>query len=770
MKTFIKKNKKHIIYICVLILILCANLNKFLINFKSLPQSDLIGGYSPKVYILRESIKKYHHIFPLWNPYAFSGTPLFANPNYTLLYYTFPLIIPHVLASLKMTIFFSIILGGIFMYILAFYLLKDSESAFIASLIYMINPWINSRVGITHLTTIAAYAYAPIIIFFAFKALKSKKWFSYSIITGILFALQILSGPDLKVTLWTAPIFLFCLLFYLVGRNLSKRIVKTIFIGSIVGIVCFGLIAFKALPSNELLKIGSRSEVPFESTLGGRIHSFNEFFPKLIQPLHKGGFHIGIIPFLLILFAIIKGYKNKNVLLFSSVIIFFLFIVTGSFVWYLIWKYLPLYHSFRFLHRTPSMFVFAGGILTAYGFYEIKKILIKKGWSNKKIYFSFIVTVALIVINLFTLGSLPYRSTQWGDPAELLKSNYLLQNLSKEPGIFRMHVYETNGIDWGTDFQHMPLGLKSIYAYESIWLTEYMNVYLSVAYNDRAKFWGMLNTKFITSTEEINISGLRFYKKFENCTVCWPEIEGWRKAWGPYLYINEKFLPVAYTTNNAILIVGEDESAKQLMYGLMIHEKFDPKNLIFILGKQSINDYESDELKDYKAIILGKNSIDQNSVFKLDYYIKAGGILIPDITKGRNQISENDFVTLWSLSGNYTPIEDEDVNIINFDYRRIKLPRKDGFLVLSEQFSMYPGWKAFINKQPRKIIRANGVLSAVKINKEDEEIIFEYQPKSFIIGLYITIITITLIIYYFSYAIYKNKKGSIRNAAHENTS
>ncbi len=769
MKAFIKKNKKHIIYIIILIIILSIHLGKFLIEFKSLPPGDLIGAYSKKVYILRESIKEYNHILPLWDPYSFSGFPFFANPVYTLTYYTLPLIIPNVLGSLKMVLFASIVLGGIFMYMLAFYLLKDHESAFIASLIYMINTWIMSRLRFGHVNSVAAYTYIPIIILFTFKALKSKKWFRYSIITGIFFALQILSGPDLKVTLWTAPIFLFCMLFYLVGKNITKRAVKVIFIAVIVGITCFGIIAFKALPANEFVKMSSRSIMPFERTLAGGVEGLKEFFPKLVEPIGTGfpnvrvsemGFHIGIIPFLLILFAIVRRYKNKNVLLFSSIMIFFFFIVTGSFVWYLIWKYVPLYKSFRYLHRTPSMFVFAGAVLAAYGFYEIKKILIKKGWNSKKIYSAFVVIVLLIVINLVVFGFSPYRSTQWGDPEELLKSNYLLQNLSKEPGIFRIHVYETNGIDWGTDFQHMPLGLKSIYAYEGLWLVEYMNIYLSVAQNDPAKFWGMLNTKFITSTQELNISGLKFYQKYKNCTVCWPEIERWQKAWGPYLYINEKFLPRAYVTKNAVLVVGEEESAKQIMYFLMMQPGFDPKKLVVVLGKGSVNDYDYSGLKEYKAIMLGKDSLDQNSAFVLNQYVSEGGTLIPDVIKGENQISEDSLIRMLGLEGWYEPIDDKNVVMVDFDHREIKLPKKEGFLVLSEQFSMYPGWRASIGKESREILRADGVLSAVKVSEGDEEISFEYKPRSFVIGSFITIVAIIFILGYFSYGVYKMVRKS----------
>ena len=41
---------------------------------------------------------------------------------------------------------------------------------------------------------------------------------------------------------------------------------------------------------------------------------------------------------------------------------------------------------------------------------------------------------------------------------------------------------------------------------------------------------------------------------------------------------------------------------------ILIGKGFNPKNMIFVLGKERINDYGLDELKDYKGIILGKDS------------------------------------------------------------------------------------------------------------------------------------------------------------------
>ena len=74
--------------------------------------------------------------------------------------------------------------------------------------------------------------------------------------------------------------------------------------------------------------------------------------------------------------------------------------------------------------------------------------------------------------------------------------------------------------------------------------------------------WGMLNVKYLTSAQELNISGFSFEKKFEEYEDAWPD-----NSDGPYLYTNDEFMPRAMFIPQAILILGDYNSKKQTMYG-----------------------------------------------------------------------------------------------------------------------------------------------------------------------------------------------------------
>jgi len=96
-----------------------------------------------------------------------------------------------------------------------------------------------------------------------------------------------------------------------------------------------------------------------------------------------------------------------------------------------------------------------------------------------------------------------------------------------------------------------------------------------------------------------------------------------------------------------------------------------------------------------------------------------------------------------NLSFPATPGGDrEQVQLQEYQRELIRLRANlasDGFLVWMDQY--YPGWRADINGEEGKILKANLSFRALRLKAGEQEVIFQFQPLDFRIGLYLSIIS-----------------------------
>jgi membrane protein YfhO len=67
-----------------------------------------------------------------------------------------------------------------------------------------------------------------------------------------------------------------------------------------------------------------------------------------------------------------------------------------------------------------------------------------------------------------------------------------------------------------------------------------------------------------------------------------------------------------------------------------------------------------------------------------------------------------------------------------------------GILVLTDAF--YPGWKVYVDKHPERILRANYLFRGVELTPGTHTVEFVYDPASFKIGLFISFMTVALLL------------------------
>jgi hypothetical protein len=357
-----------------------------------------------------------------------------------------------------------------------------------------------------------------------------------------------------------------------------------------------------------------------------------------------------------------------------------------------------------------------------------------------------IIIVGLILCEVLFLQKMP-QSVDVIKPKDIPIINYI----SKDKTTFRTMNLALSALIGQSGYNYMSqVGIGTIKGGSGLWFNDYIE-YLIVAqrYNP-SKLWGILNGKYVLSKDEINISNLKFIGKFTECKTC----ANW-EAWGPYLYENKEFLPRVYVVKNGILVLGKEELAKQAVYSFLLNEKFNPRTTVIINGER-LDDYNIESLKKFKAIILLEGSIDQNSMQILKQYTSSGGILLPNIVKGQNTISQEDLDILFAqFKGNYSK-----VNITFYSPNRIELDThgKKGFLVLSERYASFQGWEAVSNGKGLEILKADNAISSIYLDGSIDYIIFEYKPKSYLYGTWITLITFLFLIVFFTYRIFKKYK------------
>jgi len=100
------------------------------------------------------------------------------------------------------------------------------------------------------------------------------------------------------------------------------------------------------------------------------------------------------------------------------------------------------------------------------------------------------------------------------------------------------------------------------------------------------------------------------------------------------------------------------------------------------------------------------------------------------------------------VDGSEAKVIDYQPNTVTIEARM----ESDGFLVLSDVH--YPGWKAYVDDEERRIYRANYILRAVYLGKGSHLVRFAYEPLSFRLGLMISVISLLSAVAILGYAAY----------------
>ena len=130
---------------------------------------------------------------------------------------------------------------------------------------------------------------------------------------------------------------------------------------------------------------------------------------------------------------------------------------------------------------------------------------------------------------------------------------------------------------------------------------------------------------------------------------------------------------------------------------------------------------------------------DESQDFLLDH---------PEFDLRNEVILEGSLPDGWNDNFSNVITNTDFVNIVNFEENKIKIETNsdhDGILILTDVF--YPGWTATIDGNPTEIFKANGLVRSVFVPAGEHFIEFEYLPYFFTLGLIVSLITLTVLLF-----------------------
>ncbi len=724
--------------------------------------------------ILKRNMFLQGHI-NLWNPYIFSGVPYEANMGsgptifypLSFIYYLFP-----VERALVYNFIIHFTIAGYFMYLFGRYGLGSSVIASITGGV----AFSFSGFFITHLihTFITGGAWLP-LLFLCLKISVEKKSIPFTIITGIVSCILLLSG-FMQLTYYIYAgltlFWLWLLIDRLKDKSLSVR--DRIFLFLVFPLICITAVllsSIQLLPFLEFLKVTLR-ETGGAEIANTYCMTWQRLVTFIIPDFHgrpcmepfKSGFYpeeakkywvywetCGYTGITALAISFVAIFYSKIQLKWFFLILFVLSLIasmTDNTPFYKIFiTLMPFYKSLRSHGRFIILMTFSICSLSISGMDALSSFTGKEGKMPGIIYAFICLTITAIIMAVII---------SFYPDATKIPAEYGTIIPEKKHGVIIFAFIIT--------ITTMAIILKifNIISRRSLHIS-----LLAITVIDLAVFGFTFNPpadskSFYRKTIKSQITGYsrgdgRVVNLNWNDYVNRGQIEGFESLQG--------FDPLAIGYYMKYLYYSQNETlpdSKGIQYLINFSNSFVIKNymnnkMIDLLNGKYINITDVNS-PDEPVIYQNVNAVPRAAVF-YNYRVLEG-----DDEELLDLLSSKEFDIRKELILS-CPVELQSVSEKSFEKATIIKYTEDlieievnvktpAMLFLSEIY--YPGWKASVDGKPEKIYRANCIFRGVPIRESGKHHIKIYfNPVSYKAGKIISITTIILILCYFSIWIYK---------------
>jgi len=685
---------------------------------------DFILGNYPRSAYMAETLRSGK--LPLWIPFIYGGYP-FAGSNPSHFFYPFTAALAlfvkngH-LSSYPMELFIiiQIWIGGISMYfLLKEFGLSKLSSLFGAVLFCFSLPTI---VRTQHTGELYGLIWIPLIFYTLIKTLKSRS-IVYASLSGLVLGICLL-GAHPQFYFYLIFVIIAFLLYNLVTGEGRRSIILLSFVILIIG---FFIASPRLLPEIEYIRLSSRISksmsgyAPFK-TFGALF--FPYLFGKGMSNLdYWGGYkgfwmfveyssYIGIVSLILLALST-SVIKEKKIRFFSYLLVFSLLFMFGGNnpLQKLISIFLP---GLQMHTRFMPFFVFAASVIGSFSLDNLThKIKDDKIQALKKISLYGIIAGVIFFIIM-----------------EVWRSNYQFT------GGFTAYKYKTifNNFRLFSLFLVLSFIPLLLFGRKRISPTWFQITAIAILFIDLYTIGGYFSGKRLNPDNYYKSNNLIQFLKYKSG--------------------NEKFRVdcprFGYFYANSM----------SLMHGIEALEGHVANKLErFVKFSKEFEDQEDKYLDLYNVkyelidtVISGRRTVYPR---ERDTYLPRAWIVhrakqLPDsriipYMKSRDFEGRQEVILEKSDEGypifNTMPEGEDSVSISYYGAESIKLNvgmGGDGYLILSEYY--YPGWNVYIDGMRGSILRANYVFRAVPLREGRHEVEFAFRPRSFQVGILLSIL------------------------------